>query len=102
MEKAQYIAEAHADVKAAERMGKLFDELLSANPAQQPISWKPAPHSPHLLVHSRAARRERFSRSACRADSRVMLRGSTPSRSKPFTAIGMYKNFSGRRRSRTA
>lgn len=32
MEKAQYVAEAHADVKAAERMGKLFDELLSANP----------------------------------------------------------------------
>ncbi|WP_372586655.1 type IIL restriction-modification enzyme MmeI, partial [Mycobacteroides abscessus] len=32
MEKALYVAEAHADVKAAERMGKLFDELLSANP----------------------------------------------------------------------
>ncbi|ROR55698.1 type II restriction/modification system DNA methylase subunit YeeA [Luteococcus japonicus] len=32
MEKAQYTAEAHADVKAAERMGKLFDELLAANP----------------------------------------------------------------------
>ncbi|MCS3494559.1 hypothetical protein M2368_003591 [Arthrobacter sp. JUb119] len=32
MEKAQYVAEAHADVKAAERMGKLFDELLQANP----------------------------------------------------------------------
>lgn len=32
MEKAQYIAEAHADVKAAEKMSKLFDELLSANP----------------------------------------------------------------------
>ena len=32
MEKAQYVAEAHADVKAAERMGKLFDELLVANP----------------------------------------------------------------------
>jgi hypothetical protein len=32
MEKAQYVAEAHADVKAAERMGKLFDELLHANP----------------------------------------------------------------------
>ena len=32
MEKAQYTAEAHADVKAAERMGKLFDELLSVNP----------------------------------------------------------------------
>lgn len=32
MEKAQYITEAHADVKAAERMGKLFDELLTANP----------------------------------------------------------------------
>ena len=33
MEKAQYVSEAHADVKAAERMGKLFDELLAANPA---------------------------------------------------------------------
>lgn len=33
MEKAQYAAESHADVKAAERMGKLFDELLKANPA---------------------------------------------------------------------
>ncbi|MGN7798136.1 class I SAM-dependent DNA methyltransferase [Leifsonia sp. 22587] len=32
MEKAQYFSEAHADVKAAERMGRLFDELLSANP----------------------------------------------------------------------
>lgn len=32
MEKAQYVAEAHADVKAAARMGKLFDELLAANP----------------------------------------------------------------------
>ncbi|AQX81422.1 SAM-dependent methyltransferase [Plantibacter flavus] len=32
MEKAQYVAEAHADVKAAERMGRLFDELLHANP----------------------------------------------------------------------
>ena len=32
MEKAQYTAEAHADVKAAERMGKLFDELVGANP----------------------------------------------------------------------
>lgn len=32
MEKAQYVAESHADIKAAERMGKLFDELLRANP----------------------------------------------------------------------
>jgi type I restriction-modification system DNA methylase subunit len=32
MEKSQYVAESHADVKAAERMGKLFDELLQANP----------------------------------------------------------------------
>ncbi|MGB3697373.1 MAG: DNA methyltransferase [Gordonia sp. (in: high G+C Gram-positive bacteria)] len=32
MEKAQYTSEAHADVKAADRMGKLFDELLHANP----------------------------------------------------------------------
>lgn len=32
MEKAQYSAESHADVRAAEKMGKLFDELASANP----------------------------------------------------------------------
>lgn len=32
MEKTQYTSESHADVKAAERMGKLFDELASANP----------------------------------------------------------------------
>lgn len=32
MEKTQYVAERHADVKAAEQMGKLFDELLKANP----------------------------------------------------------------------
>ena len=32
MEKAQYVTEAHADVKAAERMAKLFDELLALNP----------------------------------------------------------------------
>lgn len=32
MEKAQYVSEAHADVKAAGRMGKLFDELVAANP----------------------------------------------------------------------
>jgi hypothetical protein len=32
MEKAQYVADSHADVKAAERMGKLFDELVQANP----------------------------------------------------------------------
>jgi hypothetical protein len=32
MEKAQYVAEAHADVKAAERMAMLFDELLAINP----------------------------------------------------------------------
>jgi hypothetical protein len=32
MEKAQYVSEAHADVKAAERLSKLFDELLAANP----------------------------------------------------------------------
>lgn len=31
-EKAQYTAEAHADVKAAERMAKLFDELIKLNP----------------------------------------------------------------------
>lgn len=32
MEKAQYVEEAHADVKAAEQMGKLFDQLLAVNP----------------------------------------------------------------------
>lgn len=32
MEKAQYVGEAHADVKAAERMAKLFDELVAVNP----------------------------------------------------------------------
>lgn len=30
--KAQYTAESHADVKAAEKMDQLFDELASANP----------------------------------------------------------------------
>src|SRR5699024_1726430 len=44
MEKAQYVAEAHADVKAAERMGKLFDELLAANPNLLEL-----PHGRHAL-----------------------------------------------------
>lgn len=44
MEKAQYVAEAHADVKAAERMGKLFDELLNANP-----DLLDQPHGRHAL-----------------------------------------------------
>ncbi|MEV5053695.1 DNA methyltransferase [Arthrobacter sp. LAR12-1-1.1] len=44
MEKAQYVAEAHADVKAAERMGKLFDELLAANPGMLDIA-----HGRHAL-----------------------------------------------------
>ncbi|MDK7742135.1 DNA methyltransferase [Helcobacillus massiliensis] len=44
MEKAQYVAEAHADVKAAERMGKLFDELLNANP-----DLLEQPHGRHAL-----------------------------------------------------
>ncbi len=44
MEKAQYVAEAHADVKAAERMGKLFDELLGANPGLLSL-----PHGRHAL-----------------------------------------------------
>ncbi|PYI69837.1 SAM-dependent methyltransferase [Arthrobacter livingstonensis] len=44
MEKAQYVAEAHADVKAAERMGKLFDELLSANPGMLDMA-----HGRHAL-----------------------------------------------------
>ncbi len=38
MEKAQYVSEAHADVKAAERVGKLFDELLFANPSLLALS----------------------------------------------------------------
>lgn len=32
MEKTQYATESHADLKAAERMAKLFDELLKVNP----------------------------------------------------------------------
>ncbi|MPY09138.1 DNA methyltransferase [Arthrobacter bussei] len=44
MEKAQYVAEAHADVKAAERMGKLFDELLASNPGMLDIA-----HGRHAL-----------------------------------------------------
>ncbi|MGO4383359.1 DNA methyltransferase [Specibacter sp. RAF43] len=44
MEKAQYVSEAHADVKAAERMGKLFDELLSANPGMLDMA-----HGRHAL-----------------------------------------------------
>lgn len=44
MEKAQYVAEAHADVKAAERMGRLFDELLHANPG-----LLEQPHGRHAL-----------------------------------------------------
>jgi hypothetical protein len=32
MEKSQYTVEAHADVKAAERMAQLFDELIKLNP----------------------------------------------------------------------
>lgn len=42
MEKAQYVAEAHADVKAAERMGRLFDELMKANPDL--LSHSDGPH----------------------------------------------------------
>lgn len=57
--------------------------------AQQPY-WPDAstPFASSAGVVSRAARRARLSRSACCADSRVMLRGSTPSRSKPSTAMG--------------
>lgn len=44
MEKAQYVTETHADVKAAERMGKLFDELLVANPG-----LLEQPHGRHAL-----------------------------------------------------
>ena len=42
MEKAQYVAESHADVKAAERMGRLFDELMKANPDL--LSHSDGPH----------------------------------------------------------
>ena len=42
--KAQYTSEAHADVKAAERMGKLFDALLAANP-----DLLDQPHGRHAL-----------------------------------------------------
>ena len=44
MEKTQYVAEAHADVKAAERMGRLFDELVGANPGLLEL-----PHGRHAL-----------------------------------------------------
>lgn len=44
MEKAQYTAESHADVRAAEKMGKLFDELASANPG-----LLEGPHARHGL-----------------------------------------------------
>lgn len=44
MEKAQYVTEAHADVKAAERMGRLFDELLAANSDLMEL-----PHGRHAL-----------------------------------------------------
>lgn len=44
MEKAQYVSEAHADVKAAERMGKLFDELVGANPGLLEV-----PRGRHIL-----------------------------------------------------
>lgn len=44
MERAQYTSEAHADVKAAERMGKLFDELLASNP-----DLLSQPHGRHAL-----------------------------------------------------
>lgn len=44
MEKAQYVTEAHADIKAAERMGKLFDELIVANPGLLQL-----PHGRHAL-----------------------------------------------------
>ena len=52
MEKAQYVAEAHADVKAAERMGKLFDELLAANPGLLERTARPA--RPQRLLHPAA------------------------------------------------
>ena len=52
MEKAQYVAEAHADVKAAERMGKLFDELLAANPGL--LERPDRPSRPQHLLHPSA------------------------------------------------
>jgi hypothetical protein len=39
MEKAQFIAENHADVKAAEKMAKLFDILIAHNRYTTPADW---------------------------------------------------------------
>ena len=39
MEKAQFIAERHADVKAAEKMAKLFDALIAHNGYTTALEW---------------------------------------------------------------
>jgi hypothetical protein len=39
MEKAQFIAENHADVKAAEKMARLFDILVAHNGYTTPLEW---------------------------------------------------------------
>lgn len=39
MEKAQFITENHADVKAAEKMAKLFDVLVNHNGYTTPLEW---------------------------------------------------------------
>lgn len=39
MEKAQFVAENHADVKAAEKMAKLFDILVAHNGYTSPLEW---------------------------------------------------------------
>lgn len=39
MEKAQFITENHADVKAAEKMAKLFDILVTHNGYTTPLEW---------------------------------------------------------------
>lgn len=39
MEKSQFVNENHADVKAAEKMAKLFDELIACNGFTTPLEW---------------------------------------------------------------
>lgn len=39
MEKAQFVAENHADVKAAEKMAKLFDTLVAYNGYKTADEW---------------------------------------------------------------
>jgi type I restriction-modification system DNA methylase subunit len=39
MEKSQFVNENHADVKASEKMAKLFDELIACNGFTTPLEW---------------------------------------------------------------